>query len=404
MWQSYGHPCDAQQLLQRPAGAEVPACTLTAPFAGACSGWRAAPQTDLYGDLRNRQDDAGGGSSSSTSRGGSSSGGSSGSGGSISSSQTAVDEGFSALECAERLPRRARRGCGLGGGGGSDDDDEDDRPSRDHLMSACGGGRAAAATAAALGPGSAPARLLCARVSVYTDASSPAALAAANGVMARIRLPGGVPYEPVTLGSAEFQMGVMWHFPAFAVTLGASNFRRLLAATPHLARAARRCPAFAGVCMSLPADTAAPSQLPPLSEEELFVTSASLRSTQFTCIFLATKVADQVHASGLLRFMLNAITGQRERRGLQGAASAMRLHSLGSCGQGARVVAGPGVTGAPWPAARQPGAAVSSEMASEVELRCLEGLNWRLGPYFSEDPMGGDDADLAALLGGHGTA
>jgi hypothetical protein len=54
--------------------------------------------------------------------------------------------------------------------------------------------------------------------------------------------------------------------------------------------------------------------------------------------------------------MLNAITGQRERRGLQGAASAMRLHSLGSCGQGARVVAGPGVTGAPWPAARQPGA------------------------------------------------
>jgi hypothetical protein len=51
-------------------------------------------------------------------------------------------------------------------------------------------------------------------------------------------------------------MGVMWHFPAFAVTLGASNFRRLLAATPHLARAARRCPAFAGVCMSLPADTA----------------------------------------------------------------------------------------------------------------------------------------------------
>jgi hypothetical protein len=46
--------------------------------------------------------------------------------------------------------------------------------------------------------------------------------------------------------------------------------------------------------------------------------------------------------------------------------------------------------------------AVHPDQASEVELRCLEGLNWRLGPYFSEDPMGGDDADLAAAFHGGG--
>jgi hypothetical protein len=43
-------------------------------------------------------------------------------------------------------------------------------------------------------------------------------------------------------------MGVMWQFPAFAVALGASYFRRLLAAKPHLALAARRCPAFGAYC------------------------------------------------------------------------------------------------------------------------------------------------------------
>ena len=35
-------------------------------------------------------------------------------------------------------------------------------------------------------------------------------------------------------------------------------------------------------------------QAPPLSEADLFQLDASLRSTQFTCIFLATKIADQV--------------------------------------------------------------------------------------------------------------
>jgi hypothetical protein len=73
-------------------------------------------------------------------------------------------------------------------------------------------------------------------------------------------------------------------------------------------------------------------------------------------MFLATKVADQVHAYGLLRFMLSALTGQRR--------------------------------------------AVSLEDAAEVEMRCLEGLGWRLGPHFENSEAGGARAEG---FGGTGT-
>jgi hypothetical protein len=53
--------------------------------------------------------------------------------------------------------------------------------------------------------------------------------------------------------------------------------------------------------------------------------------------------ATQVHAQGLLRYMLTQLTGQ--------------------------------------------GAAVPPDAAAAVELRCLEGLQWRLGPYFAEDAL-----------------
>ncbi len=34
------------------------------------------------------------------------------------------------------------------------------------------------------------------------------------------------------------------------------------------------------------------------------------------------------------------------------------------------------------------GTCVSLAQANEVELRCLEGLHWRLGPYYAEDRLG----------------
>jgi hypothetical protein len=90
----------------------------------------------------------------------------------------------------------------------------------------------------------------------------------------------------------------------------------------------------------------------------MWVIEANLRCTQFTCIFLATKIADQVHAAGLLCYMLSALTGQRHPVGLHEAA--------------------------------------------EVEMQCLEGLGWRLGPYFQEESLGDNAAELVDLFCGGG--
>jgi hypothetical protein len=101
-----------------------------------------------------------------------------------------------------------------------------------------------------------------------------------------------------------------------------------------------------------------PNEMPPrLSGPEAVATLATLRSVQFTCLFLATKVADQVHALGLLRFMLTNLS-----------------HN---------------------------GAVVTMQQAANVEARCLEALEWRLGPFFSEDELCGDDEALWAECMGH---
>ncbi len=96
----------------------------------------------------------------------------------------------------------------------------------------------------------------------------------------------------------------------------------------------------------------------PASPLEAAGVETTLRSAQFTCIFVATKIADQVHAYGLLRFMLSALSGSR--------------------------------------------CSVSQEQAAEVELRCLQGLGWRLGPYFLEDDLGDNAAELVELFGSSG--
>jgi len=95
--------------------------------------------------------------------------------------------------------------------------------------------------------------------------------------------------------------------------------------------------------------------MPPPAAEAASL-EASLRSTQFTCIFLATKIADQVHAYGLLCYVLSALTGQRRP--------------------------------------------VSLQQAGDVELRCLEGLGWRLGPFFGEEALGDNMAELVGLFCG----
>ncbi|KAI8462800.1 MAG: hypothetical protein J3K34DRAFT_498165 [Monoraphidium minutum] len=257
---------------------------------------------------------------------------------------------------------------GGGGGGGGGGGDEGGGGGGDWHVAECLGspaesgrrrkarrrGAPRGAEGDAGGPGaSARRRLLAARVSVYCDACSAGALAAANEVMARIRLPGGLPYAPVAPDSPEFAMAAAWQLPAFAVALGSSYFQRLLAALPHLAGAAAQLPEFARLLE--PHTPGAPA--PPAFEGDLFDVEATLRSAQFTCVFLATKVADQVHAYGLLCSMLTSFTAQR--------------------------------------------APATLEQAAEVELACLAALGWWLGPYFGEEALGDNSDDLVDLFCGN---
>lgn len=69
------------------------------------------------------------------------------------------------------------------------------------------------------------------------------------------------------------------------------------------------------------------------------------------------QVADQVHALGLLRFMLTHLSHD--------------------------------------------GQVVSLARAAEVEACCLGALGWRLGPYFLEDELAGDDEALWCQGMGH---
>lgn len=94
-----------------------------------------------------------------------------------------------------------------------------------------------------------------------------------------------------------------------------------------------------------------------LSGPEAAATLATLRSVQFTCLYLATKAVDQIHALGLLRFMLSKMS-----------------HN---------------------------GAAVTLQQAVDVEARCLDALDWRLGPWFTEDDLSGDHAVPWAGSMGH---
>lgn len=47
------------------------------------------------------------------------------------------------------------------------------------------------------------------------------------------------------------------------------------------------------------------------------------------------------------------------------------------------------------------GAVVNLQQASDVEARCLDALGWRLGPFFLEDDLSGNDELLWAEAMGH---
>lgn len=141
-----------------------------------------------------------------------------------------------------------------------------------------------------------------------------------------------------------------WSFPAYSTVLASSYFQRLLVALPHLAQAAATAPSLQGYCRGTS------SSAPASSGSDDRHVEATMRSIQVTCLYVALKVADQVHALGLLRFMLTAIGGN------------VHPVPLGD--------------------------------AELVEARLLDGLGWRLGPFFAEDDLDelGFDSDVWGAL------
>jgi hypothetical protein len=160
-----------------------------------------------------------------------------------------------------------------------------------------------------------------------------------------------VSFVPVESEFFLWRAATAWSFPAYATVLASSYFQRLLVALPQLAQAATTLPSLQGYCSSTACTTSSSSG----GDGDKHV-EATMRSIQVTCLYVALKVADQVHALGLLRFMLTAIGGN------------VNPVPLGD--------------------------------AELVEARLLDGLGWRLGPFFAEDDLDelGFDGDVWGAL------
>ncbi|WIA18456.1 hypothetical protein OEZ85_009914 [Tetradesmus obliquus] len=209
------------------------------------------------------------------------------------------------------------------------------------------------------------ARLLITELAVYSSTSKPlvqampwlrnvappiscgcsaADLSLSNRLMSGIKLPGSIQYVPVESSSRIFAAGASWRLPAFVVCLASSYLQRVVAQDTLLAAAAGICSGFEAYHYSLPRKLQRrfPSHT---SAAEQAAAIQRLRSVKCTCLYLALKVADSVHARGLLAYMLGQVTGVR-------------------------------------PAAAE---------AAALEGWVLQQLGWRLGPFFAEQ----EDAEWA---------
>ncbi len=150
-----------------------------------------------------------------------------------------------------------------------------------------------------------------------------------------------------------------------------------------------------------------PGQLPPLVAAQ---TRSSLRSVQCACLVLALKVADREHAGGLLRFMLNQVAGHMRKHTVLLCALPVMLddtsYLYGMKGQDgcatstAAACCMPRATLLLLPTCMQcalrDGRMATVDQADHIEACVLDALGWRLGPYFAEDVLAGNDEEMWA--------
>eukprot|EP00798_Chlamydomonas_sp_ICE-L_P013896 gene13896-19822_t len=162
------------------------------------------------------------------------------------------------------------------------------------------------------------------------DHFSAAALVCANKILSKIEHPGMITYVPVKPDSFAFVLGTSWSFSAFVISYGSSYFQRLVASIPQLELVVRQDSSYAHYMADVPL------RYPSADRLELAANNdhrSTLDSIMFTCIYLAAKLVDSTEYHGKLQHMLSRIYGVR------------------------------------------------------VESKCLNGLQWRLGPFFYEDDL-----------------
>ncbi|GAX73404.1 hypothetical protein CEUSTIGMA_g856.t1 [Chlamydomonas eustigma] len=182
-----------------------------------------------------------------------------------------------------------------------------------------------------------------------TDVHSILALKKANHLIGSVKLPGSVKYMNILPNSYIYQFATHWGFSAYSVCLGSSYFQRLLASNTTFQGAIAHTCRFQDYAASLtfrPINAMNPAvQLNPntisgnkcgTSSELQAIADQDLACLLVTCIFIATKVCERVTYNDTLRLVLHDITGRT----------------------------------------------ISKAQVYKVEDICLQGLKWRLGPYF----------------------
>ncbi|GFH15619.1 uncharacterized protein HaLaN_11873 [Haematococcus lacustris] len=144
-----------------------------------------------------------------------------------------------------------------------------------------------------------------------------------------------IQYLPVPLESKLFQLGSRFGFTAFTIALGSSYFQRLVATMPHLEYAVRCSgPAYAYYLDCLPL----------CSDRRLALLHEQFKA-QYSSASEVTEIVDRMPMLEMMRYILTYLYGST----------------------------------------------VSKAQAYDVESKCLEGLNFRLGPYFVGDELADED-------------
>ncbi|KAG1681613.1 hypothetical protein FOA52_014121 [Chlamydomonas sp. UWO 241] len=216
-----------------------------------------------------------------------------------------------------------------------------------------------------------------------SDHQSRASLARANALLGCALLPGGLPYVPVSPDSMLYHAGTAFGFTTYTVALGSSYIQRLCAALSALYDVvadtgtqqgytvreyayytiALGSSYFQRLCAALPALYDAVAASPRVKQyvrytrrpaglvgadvqlgltRELDELDASINAVMFTCVYLACKVVDALPRPNALRHILRKIF----------------------CNE-----------------------TIDFAQVYQVQSQALDGLRWRLGPYFRHDAL-----------------